>query len=150
MSVLRGVAVWALASLALSAGPVALAASGEDSQDSSPAWVIAEPRLAPSKGSDASGGGQFYATGPVDEGTLVVIPNDDGSLPGGITKADLDAWAAGDLSQSDIRDRSYFAGPAATTTDAVFLDVVPMATGRSYVAPPLAWSPVYTGSSIWG
>lgn len=70
-------------------------AGGGDGPGGSPAYVIVGPDDAVQVGSAT-----FYPTGPIDDDTLVVILDDHGNLPGGISVAQLDrivaARAAGD------------------------------------------------------
>ena len=48
-------------------------------------YVVAKPQ----RNSQRSDGTMFFATGPVDADTLVVIPNPDGSLPGGLSISEM-------------------------------------------------------------
>lgn len=82
-------------SAAFSALSVTLFAAGASaapdmaSAHSAPGYLIVDPSQAVSTTE-----GLFYPTGPIDDSTLVMIPNPDGSLPGGLTSQKLDAMTS--------------------------------------------------------
>lgn len=84
------------ASLLLLNGSVTVASASDTVPDSvTRGYVILDPTSA-----ETAGSGVFYPTGDIPDGTLVVVRNDDGSLPGGLTVAQLEllieAQARGD------------------------------------------------------
>jgi hypothetical protein len=76
--------VLALVSGILSSPPAAATPTSED-----PGYVIVDVSSAVQVGDRV-----FYPTGPIDADTVVVIPGPDGSLPGGMTEAQLAAVVA--------------------------------------------------------
>ena len=111
-------------------------------------YVIIDTRTAESQVSER---GTFYPTGEIEPDTLVIIREDDGSLPGGLDIAGvermIEAEAAGDLMAIESEGFSV-------TTDAelapISLDetVTPFGTG-TFAAAPYSWSPEYSGTPIW-
>lgn len=84
------------ASLLLLNGSVTVASAADpDSVPVTHGYVILDPTSA-----ETTDSGTFYPSGHIPDGTLVVIRNDDGSLPGGLTVAQLEllieAQARGD------------------------------------------------------
>ena len=101
--------------------------------------------------------GTFYPTGNIDKDTLVVIRDADGSLPGGISIAELEelleAEAKGDYAA--IEERGFVVADGDTTAaneePAAPLaagGVVPLA-GSTYAALPYTWTSAYSGVNIW-
>jgi hypothetical protein len=92
--------------------------------------------------SKASGDATFYPTGPISDDTLVVIPNADGSLPGGVTEHQIQSAVAqkraGPLAGMDTLELSG--------SDAVARDV----TEYSWSATSAGFSDLYTGGSAIG
>ncbi|SDB84847.1 hypothetical protein SAMN05216410_0424 [Sanguibacter gelidistatuariae] len=94
-----GALIAAAAMLVASSAIAQADSSGVDGADlvKGPGYVIVGPH-----GSDAAATthGDFYPTGDIDPDTLIVVRNDDGSLPGGISIAQLEqlleAQAKGD------------------------------------------------------
>lgn len=120
------VGVVALASLVALSAPSAQAAPPEDSAPprASASWLSKNP-IAVAKAADAAGyiivpradsfeygGGTMYPTGPISPDTLVVIPNPDGSLPAGLTKAALDRMVA--AKRQGVDPASIFSGDVST------------------------------------
>ncbi|MBD7982773.1 hypothetical protein [Oerskovia merdavium] len=96
------------------------------------------------------GGATFYPTGELDEDTVVVIADADGSLPGDISEAQL---------QSMLSSRSPAAVSAALGIQgATENGQAPLAARTSDITPYAAhtwtagvsWSGAFTGGSIWG
>lgn len=126
-----------------------LSAATTDAMLTEQSIVVAGPAIVggtdarmPGSGTDAV----FYPTGEISDDTLVVIPNDDGTLPFGLTRAQVTTLAA--------------LSPAAR--DAALADVIPAeAVGTSSLAPAAinpghsytataAWSSAWSGNNIWG
>ena len=76
-------------------------------------------------------GTQFFETGVVSDSTLIIIPEADGSLPGGMT--------AQEIQQHALSARS---GQPSTVTQ--------RSSWRTYSAAPYAWSFEYSGTNIFG
>ncbi len=79
----------------------------------------------------------FFPTGPISEGTLVVVALPDGSLPGGLTVAKLDQLVA------EKRSRNSLQGGGGGGT---LLSNFPYA----YAATSTGMSSAYTGQSLIG
>jgi len=113
-------------------------------------YVIVDPTQAVKDGNSV-----FYPTGPVSDDTLVVIPNADGSLPGGMTMASLQAavsqiQAAAANVGSDAAvplhsDGSLGAAPQ-TKVPATAAD----GTYYSWAATSAGWSGSYEGGAVIG
>ena len=113
-----------------------------------------------SEGIPATGGATFYPTGEIDDDTLVVFAEPDGSLPGGITEAQLSAIVAqGDSISSDGADSLGFTlegdslvadeDSAVLSTSAVASPSAVLAS-HAYAATSASWSSAYTGGSVIG
>ncbi|QIS44400.1 hypothetical protein [Clavibacter capsici] len=128
---------------ALSATPFAAGASAAPdmaSAHSAPGYLIVDPSQAVSTAE-----GLFYPTGPIDDSTLVVIPNPDGSLPGGLTREKLDAMTSRTAADSDAGDSS---ARAATEQDGE--DITPD-SGHTYFAySSIDWSTPTEGDYVVG
>jgi len=118
---------------------------GPDASASAPGFVIINPRAS---GTVTTRAGTFYPTGPIDDDTLIVIANSDGTLPGGLTETRLEqlveARSSGDGNAIQSHEFSVSAeGVTAASKVSALL-------GRSYIAAPYAWTSAYTGAGIWG
>lgn len=86
--------------------------------------------------------GTFYPTGPISDDTLVVIADEDGSLPGDITEDQLQQLVAqkrqGQLTKSTAE---------ATSVESA---VTPLTTYYSWSATSTGWSGAYQGGSLIG
>lgn len=105
-------------------------------------FVIIDPGSAQSQ---VSAKGTFYPTGEVSPGTLVVIRNDDGSLPGDISVAELEeliaAQAEGDVHTIEAAGFTVVGGePRARAAT----DVTAARPSTRAAVPGGAWSPAST------
>jgi hypothetical protein len=145
---LKAVVVAGALSLAATLIPASAASAAPQADPSStksallaqgPGYVIVNPVGA---GVSHVGTSTFYPTGAVSSDTLIIIPADDGTLPGGLTVKQAQSIIA---KQGVAGLRSAVqSGPAAVT---------PMLTGgQSWLAPvPGQWGPTYTYNvAMWG
>ncbi len=117
-------------------------------REAEPSIVVAGPAVpnAAAAKQEGSGAAVFHPTGTVSDDTLVVIPNDDGTLPFGLTSAEVEEFAA----------LSPTSGDAALATlippEAVAASAISPAAINSvhpYTATAV-WSAAYSGNNIWG
>lgn len=107
-----------------------------------------------SDGVPAKGGATFYPTGEIDDDTMVVFAEPDGSLPGGITEAQLSAiLAQGDSISAAGADSLGFIlegdSLVANEESAVASPSAALAS-HAYAATSASWSSAYTGGSVIG
>jgi len=124
-----------------------------------PAVVTATPQAltagATTLAAGAGAAAKFYPTGPVAEDALVIIPNDDGTLPFGLTQAQVKKLAALEPAQRDVALAKLIGTqPSATVTATSMSAAAPVATatslgGHTYSAAAV-WSAPWTGDNIWG
>ncbi len=115
-------------------------------------YVIVNPGSA-----EQVGDSTFYPTGPISDDTLVVIPDAQGNLPGGLTKATLKSAVAqlhsqGTVTSSlgvDVAGAATSAAPSATTPSAQ-PDAVAAGTYYSWSATSAGYSRSYVGGTIIG
>lgn len=123
------------------------AANAEERQGPTPdAIALADERgylIIDSSDGVHTSNGTFYATGELDEGTLVVISEPDGSLPGGITEADLATLVAARRSGDSSTPTN------ATSNELTDASIAPMSL-YGWSANVSGWSGVWTGGSVWG
>lgn len=109
-------------------------------------YVIVDP----GKKVVAANGATFYPTGALDSETLIVIPNDDGTLPGGLKESELKTLVA------EARSRSHvMANVARVTLTSVTPEMSPASMSSAmasftYAASSTGWSTQYYGSSKIG
>lgn len=114
------VSLTVLLAATLSAAPAV--AQGDDAPVNRPGVVIVGPADAIQVGSAT-----FYPTGPIDEDTLVVVADDDGNLPGGITEAQLARIVAARAAGDDVA--------LARALESAEAGVAPRAVGIQWAAP---------------
>jgi hypothetical protein len=156
------------AALMLSAVPANAAVN--DHSNASPAHSAAQPSSPPGyviadtahavnvDGGAAAGGATFYPTGPVNDSTLVIIPNPDGSLPNRLTQAKLTALATQAKSDPTAAQSLGFtvasagsqttASPVAENKEVVSPDSA--SYNHAYSATSGSWSGQYNGGSVIG
>jgi hypothetical protein len=136
--------------------------TGGGSGGGDPAYVIVDPGKAVKGANDST----FYPTGKIGSDTLVVIPNADGSLPNGLTKAKLDQMAVAERATGDksalqaagftvANDASTApAGPTtaaqAAATGSAALSPAYSCGEHAYAAVAGSWSQAYTGCGVIG
>ena len=123
----------------LLAMPGVPAASAAQVSPNAPDYVIVYPSEAVT-----TSRGTFYPTGPVDEDTIVVIANEDGTLPGGLTEAQVRELAAGGSAARAVVEDMDLDSPSMAS------DVVMPMASHSYAAVYNKWSIEYSGANIWG
>lgn len=158
--------IWSLAAvpiavvaLGLSAVPAHAATSTAPSTASAAAaddagYVVVDPSDA-----EVTSEGTFYPTGPIDENTVVVIPNADGSLPGGLTQAKLNALyshantpagvAAAEKAGFVVAGDSTKASTSATTKTAA-APAAALASHAYSASSATEWSRNFAGPNIIG
>lgn len=146
------------AALLLSAGPATAATSSAKPLTTvGDGYVVANPAAGVKIDSSTT----FYPTGPLDSGTVVVIPNADGSLPGGLTTTKLKALFAATKAQGpaqaealgfSVANDSGIVSPATSGPKATSAAVTPFASSsHAYgAASATEWSRPYTGGNIIG
>lgn len=137
------------AALILSASPANASIADEAKPDG---YVIVDLSQATSTNARTTNDGvTFYPTGPISEGTLVVIPQPDGSLPGGLTVAELNEKVAQSKSHTALIDGSEFIDASVTTNAAAQASPTRTAASYAYSAnSSTTWSRNFQGTSIWG
>lgn len=133
---------------------IALTAAMSTAADAKPApkpepadYVIVDPH---GKNAVETAEGTFMPiTGTIDASTLIVVVNPDGTLPGGLTTAEVatlaEARAAGDVATIESLGFSADGQALAAPTGGV----TALATAYQYAAAPYVWSAAYRGSSLW-
>lgn len=142
-----------LTSAAVATGSVATAAQEE------PAETVSQQALVEqAKAADAAGyiivdradsvnvdGATFHPTGPISEDTLVVIPDEDGTLPDGLTEEGIQSIIAQKRSGALTQDSVTVDAAAAPEGD-----VAARATLYSWAATSAQMSRAYNGGSFIG
>lgn len=101
-------------------------------------------------------GRTFYPTGPVSDDTLVVIPQPDGTLPNGLTKAKLDAMQAQAKSEGTTvvaqleKQAALLAAPTKYGYGATSVDWSPAVNGASKIGLTEATRITYSFEAAWG
>jgi len=85
-------------------------------------------------------GGVFYPTGDISPDTLIVIADDDGSLPDGLTEAKLESLVAAKRAEPEARSSVGTAGPVTPLSTTIY----------SWSAFSSGYSSPFTGGSVWG
>lgn len=122
--------------MTMNASIVHAVGSDENAAGSEDSYVIVDPR---DRGTVVTESGTFYPTGIIDESTIVVVLNEDGGLPEGITQSMIDDRATGRV---DGHSQSQ---PSPSDADSQA-----MSASYGYMALPYAWSSAYSGSNVIG
>lgn len=128
-----------------SSEPTPASASG-DALNTSPDFLI----LYPEDGVEEADGATFYPTGEIDEDTVLVIADADGSLPGDISEAQLQRMLS---SRSPEAVSAGLGIQVATENGQAPLtartpEITPYAA-HTWIAG-VSWSGAFNGGSIWG
>jgi hypothetical protein len=112
-------------------------------------YVIVNPASAVTNGDST-----FYPTGKIGSDTLIVIPNPDGSLPGGLTRATMPAFVA-KLNAQGSGAAAINLGVAASSAPASSsAQATPQSSGtypHAYIAGSASsWGTTYTGNNEAG
>lgn len=97
--------------------------------------------------------GDFYPVGAIDSDTTLVILEEDGSLPGGLTQEGMERLLSSEPADFSVASRDSSGGIELTPELVAELNGTPVATaakaGQAYGAYLGKWS-TYTGTSRWG
>ncbi len=86
---LRLVALSVVSVLALASSGMASAAAAPQDAKSAPAYIIAHPSVTVPSTASSTGVETFYPTGDVGPDTVIVLAETDGTLPGGLSEAEI-------------------------------------------------------------
>ncbi len=99
----RTIGAVAAVAVAMMASTASAGAAEEVVAEPEQDYVIVDPRNAVSTSE-----GTFYPTGPLDDDTVVVVANDDGTLPGGLSEARLgELLASGDEALNAVASQGF-------------------------------------------
>lgn len=87
------------------------------------------------------GSGTFYALPEGSKNDLIIVTDDAGNIPGGVTAEQLVAIA---------QSGSQAAAPVASSGKAIGTQAVALANFYNYSALPYTWTPAYSGTYVMG